>query len=223
MKKINDFEFEDFQKSGRVVSDLGKVLADEIYDGIAGFVYDGDCYISIALESENGKYHLLIERSEWQSDNLVELEETLWASHYVIEHDVTITRDSIDAFLRGYCRSINAECDGDLFGVIFSGEEPQEWCGPPLQDEVYQLAKTFKLFTVDQPPKVSVWLASMESNHYSWEAGGISEADALKNLHTFFNVRSRQAGGSGAKIFSSWQEFYCPNTREVSETFTSQM
>lgn len=96
-----------------------------------GFTYaDNAAYIEDNASVDpafaaRGKFYLLIERSDWISDDLTHLEKILWAYHYLLEgpDPFTLTGDDLDYFVQGYCAAIGARVDGDVFGVVFSGAE----------------------------------------------------------------------------------------------------
>lgn len=52
----------------------------------AGYVYADECYIELIPNNPHGRYYLLIERSDWISNNLAKLEERLYSGWYVHEH-----------------------------------------------------------------------------------------------------------------------------------------
>lgn len=82
-----------------------------------GFIYADCCYIEDAPHEliERGKYFLLIERFDWISDDLEEMQKILWACHYV--RDAGIERDLV-AFMEGICASRNTKADSDLFKAL---------------------------------------------------------------------------------------------------------
>ncbi len=107
-----------------------------------GFIYGGDigqCYIEDATtgfpSARRGKYYLLIERMDWISDDLAEMEKILWAEHFVYEcepPEFMLSGDDLDAFVQGHCAANNIEVDGDVFGIAFSGQDaysPREAAG----------------------------------------------------------------------------------------------
>lgn len=74
--------FEQFQATKKAVPDLNAVLPDE--DHVPGLVYADVLHIwTVAphwkgTECDGFQYHLLIERDEWVSNDLTELERTLY-------------------------------------------------------------------------------------------------------------------------------------------------
>lgn len=116
--------------------DLGEKFGDASLEGVTGFVYADSCYIENCnitdarnpLDIKRGKYQLVIERSDWLSDDLTSLESILWAEHYLFDTaDVILRTDdgTLDDFVRAICASFAKPVDGDLFGVRFSGK--REW------------------------------------------------------------------------------------------------
>lgn len=90
---------------------------------VAGFVYLDRCYIEIAA---NEKFHLMIERCDWLESDISKLEEILYfdwviSNEEIATNDIIISSDDLDAAIRGYCEAHAINCDGDLFGVCFSG------------------------------------------------------------------------------------------------------
>lgn len=99
-----------------------------------GFVFDGGCYIEDNSSVDpafaaRGKFYLLIERSDWISDDLDWLAKILWAYHYVFETQdvVTLTGDDIRYFAEGYCAACryDVEATRDFF-VGFESVTPRE-------------------------------------------------------------------------------------------------
>ena len=75
-----------FRASKRHVSDIQKEIGASLYFGdeaqdVPGFVYEGGLYIE---ERGDGSYYLLIERDDWISNDVADLEEKLfdWAKLY---------------------------------------------------------------------------------------------------------------------------------------------
>ncbi|CDX26786.1 hypothetical protein MPL3356_60553 [Mesorhizobium plurifarium] len=86
-----------------------------------GFIYADCCYIEDAPPelAARGKYFLLIERFDWVSDDLEEMQKILWACHYV--RDAGIERLSgrdLVAFMEGICASRNTGFDPELFKAL---------------------------------------------------------------------------------------------------------
>lgn len=73
---------EDFRASKRPVIDLGAEFGDDSLAGVSGLVYAAGCYIE---NRADGQYFLLIDRSDWLSTDLSQLEEYLYNQHYVYE------------------------------------------------------------------------------------------------------------------------------------------
>lgn len=132
--------FDAFVASRRLCMDIGKALNADMgrEDRTVGFMYDHGCYIEI---QDDGRFYLIIERSDWIDSDLDKLERILWAMHYLEESaglqplaESTIMLSAhngdLDTYIVGVCAFYNVPVDGDAFGLIFSGED--EW---PL-DEV---------------------------------------------------------------------------------------
>lgn len=123
--------FPAFQATKREVDDVGTVFGFA-YSGedrsLPGFVYADSCYIEKLADNPRGAFHLLIERSDWISDDLADLERILWAQHYLPEtcspdDTLDVADGTLDDFVVGMCAAHGKEVDGDLFGVLFSGKE----------------------------------------------------------------------------------------------------
>ena len=81
--------FEQFQATRTDCDDLGAVLSDGFWDDAEkpakGFIYLGCLFIEKVQDhwpdasKAEGKYHLIIERSEWITDDLESLERRLYA------------------------------------------------------------------------------------------------------------------------------------------------
>lgn len=86
-------DFNEFQKTHRVVTDQRTILNLADLDENpneptfkAAHMYELDCWIlEFANPNAPKKYWLLIQTNEWESDELSELEETLYSQHYVHE------------------------------------------------------------------------------------------------------------------------------------------
>lgn len=124
--------FPAFQATRTPCADLSKLAMTD--EPMSGFTYEGGCYIqNIVAGSASGlpTHYLIIERSEWMSDDLDQLERILWANWYLHEAgtDVVLRKDdsTIDDFVIGWCamQGRGMTPDGDLFGVLFSGKD--EW------------------------------------------------------------------------------------------------
>lgn len=68
--------FAEFQATKADCADLGKAIGDETIDGVPGYLYADSLYIERLAD---GSFHLLIERDEWLSETIEELEEHLFA------------------------------------------------------------------------------------------------------------------------------------------------
>jgi hypothetical protein len=124
--------FEAFQATRQPCADLGARFSYDNGEGEidSGFVYDDCCYIeNNTRKPELGKYFLCMERSDWISDDLGKLEAMLFTGHWIHEGtgegDVILTEadDSVNDFIRTYCRAWDIRCDGDAFGLYFSGAD----------------------------------------------------------------------------------------------------
>lgn len=75
---------EAFTASRRLCMDIDKVLDIDMgrEDRTVGFIYDGGCYIEIL---DDGRFYLIIGRSEWIDRDLAKLEGILWERHYLTE------------------------------------------------------------------------------------------------------------------------------------------
>lgn len=69
--------FEEFQASRTWCEDLGKALQDESLQGIGGNLYDNSFYIGL-FSDQPRKWWLIIERGEYVSADLAQLERRLW-------------------------------------------------------------------------------------------------------------------------------------------------
>lgn len=83
-------------------ADLGERLRADFYDedGIdpckrAGFIYEGDTYIE---RTKCGRFYLILHNQEWISENLAELESTLY-SWWMTEFQPDSMADDVHAFL----------------------------------------------------------------------------------------------------------------------------
>lgn len=75
--------FEQFQATKQHASDFGAVLKDAGLIGLAGFLYVGELYIGDTnvwpgCAHKEGRYYLLIDRSEYVSNDLEQLERLLY-------------------------------------------------------------------------------------------------------------------------------------------------
>lgn len=117
-----------------------------------GFVYEGGHIEDNTGDKTIGKYFLLIERSDWVSNDLTELEEILWSNWAMDNADIApefISGDDLDVFVRGICRSygINLD-DGGPFGMAFSDATREEsgWSPEEARDIILTTARTYDLF-----------------------------------------------------------------------------
>lgn len=109
--------FRDFQAT-RTRGDVSETYGDDT-SPVTGFNYAGGSQIAFTDDSL-GKYHLLIERFEWVSDDLEKLERILWANHS-LESDFVLNESDLDIFIQGYCEARNKPIDGDFFSHVFTG------------------------------------------------------------------------------------------------------
>lgn len=71
-------QFWQWQATQEHCADLGEYMADELLTKVPGLIYEGG-YIEMPVGGCLGKrYYLLIERSEWESHNLEEIERILF-------------------------------------------------------------------------------------------------------------------------------------------------
>jgi hypothetical protein len=79
--------FTEFQATKQETNDLGTTLSDALWDNeppARGLIYLGVFFIDEVMAHwpeaarKQGKWHLLLERDEWISDNLAELEKRLY-------------------------------------------------------------------------------------------------------------------------------------------------
>lgn len=122
--------FPEFQKSRREVADVSAIVGfDDGRGAVPGFLYaDDSCYIERLEGDPRGKFYLLVERSDWISDDLARLENILWAEHYLSEGTegtamLSSADGTLDDFVLGFCAARGLTCDGDIFGVAYSGVE----------------------------------------------------------------------------------------------------
>lgn len=121
--------FNAFKASARRVEDVCAAIGfDDGQPVHGGFVYDDSCFIEDNTSTDpdfaaKGKFYLLIERSDWISDDRDYLAKILWAYHYLFEttEAVALAGDDLDDFIQGYCTAENIKVDGDVFGQAFSG------------------------------------------------------------------------------------------------------
>jgi hypothetical protein len=87
--------FKQFVASRKRVDDIGIELVFGEFSGISGYVYCGGVFIenTNANDQARGRYHLLIERDEWYSNNLGALERHLYdfAKSAVFYEDADLT------------------------------------------------------------------------------------------------------------------------------------
>jgi len=118
--------FREFQATRTKCADLDSALrADLGGDGpSSGFLYaDGTCFIQDVIDAGKPTYLLVIERLNWLTDDLEELEKILWAAHYLSqegEFGAMLTSDMLDTYVQGICAAHEIEVDGDLWGNVFS-------------------------------------------------------------------------------------------------------
>lgn len=88
-----------------------------------GFIFPGE--LSICVKKDG--YSLVIANMQWVDTDLERLARILWSTFYLgeVERDVTLSQDdgTLDDFVVGYCDARGVECDGDLFGVLFTGQD----------------------------------------------------------------------------------------------------
>lgn len=76
----NEGDFSEWQASRRRVEKIGEELTGG--DEGPGYIYSAGYIMDTDGKDANGqpmpRYHLIIERSEWTSDDLAELERALW-------------------------------------------------------------------------------------------------------------------------------------------------
>lgn len=93
MEENMALSFEEFQKSRRVSTDPLEIMelsghcegTKILY--VAAHVYEDSCWIMEQSPNHRPyKYWLLIETSEWESDNLEELERILYDNWYLTEY-----------------------------------------------------------------------------------------------------------------------------------------
>ncbi|ATU94412.1 hypothetical protein [Phyllobacterium zundukense] len=103
-----------------------------------GYVYAGDTYIEDNPDDARGKYYLLIERTDWISNDLEELEVILWAmaamtyihfdpAFYEQAEDggPLISGEMLDTYIVAICTAFKMPVDGDLFAALFSGDNQE--------------------------------------------------------------------------------------------------
>ena len=120
--------FDQFQQTAMWFADLDKAGVDTDYDEpTQGLVYAGDCYLVGPLATghkEATQYSLILANMDWIGER-EKLERILWAWHYLTEccDDVVLSTNdgSLDDFIIASCDGWGLECDGDHFGVVFSG------------------------------------------------------------------------------------------------------
>lgn len=117
--------FQTWQATRKRCENLPEHLCmDEDTVSATGYVYDGG-YIEDRgdVVDGEGRFFLLIERSDWIVDTLEHAEEILWSQWAIYEgshNGGPISGDDLDVFVRGTCRAHGIECDGDLWGLLFS-------------------------------------------------------------------------------------------------------
>jgi hypothetical protein len=114
--------FEQFQTSRKHVDDIQEAVGfDDDQGKRSGYVYDLGCYI----EDHKDGYYLIIERADYLSADLAELERILYRDWYVHEAAASRTLNtddfSLDKFIQDYCPKHDIEIDGDVFGMMFGG------------------------------------------------------------------------------------------------------
>lgn len=125
--------FKEFQATAAICADLGERLSFDTgqEQPVAGLIYADYLYIedtrSWPVQTEGGRWHLLIERSEWRSDNRADLERRLYAYHLLDggTDDGRLIEDALDAA----CKSIQdaiGQSDGGVAGQFFSGPSGKE-------------------------------------------------------------------------------------------------
>src|SRR3954470_17079879 len=113
--------FEQFQTSRKHVDDIREAVGfDDDQGNRSGYVYDLGCYI----EDHADGFYLIIERSDYISADLAELERILYRDWYVHEAAASRTLNtddsSLDKFIQDYCPKHGIEIDGDVFGMMFA-------------------------------------------------------------------------------------------------------
>lgn len=137
-------DFPAFQATRTPCADLATAIGADFGsdDPVSGFIYATGCYIqNVVADTMTGlPTHLLhIERSEWMTDDLEELEKILWATHYLAQHENvmlnTVPDFTLDHYIQGACAAMGYEVDGDTFGVLFSGKN--EWPYSEAEDIMF--------------------------------------------------------------------------------------
>lgn len=92
---------------------------------ISGFKYADSCYIACL---DDGSFELTIENWSKSDRDLTKMERILWGQWYLYEQEgmtektvvLSVHDTTLDDFILAWCDYRGIECDGDLYGVLFS-------------------------------------------------------------------------------------------------------
>lgn len=120
--------FQEFQQSRVLVHISQETQFEDLYGDsgiISGFKYDDSCYIACL---DDGSFELTISNWSESDRDLTKLERILWAQWYLHEQEgmtekpvmLSVNDTTLDDFILAWCDYRGIECDGDLYGVLFS-------------------------------------------------------------------------------------------------------
>jgi len=118
--------FAEFQQTRTLVHISEETDFEELYgnDGIiSGFKYADSSYIACL---DDGSFELTIENWSESDRDLTKMEKILWGMWYLSEQDnvtLSVNDTTLDDFIVAWCAYRGIECDGDLYGVLFSRQD----------------------------------------------------------------------------------------------------
>jgi hypothetical protein len=116
--------FAEFQNSRTMAYVSSDEQFEEIAGGcIAGFKYAGSSYIAC---EDDGSFMLTISNWSESSRDLTKMERILWSMWYLTEQEnvtLSVNDTTLDDYLVGWCDYHGIACDGDLYRVLFAGQD----------------------------------------------------------------------------------------------------
>lgn len=149
--------FEEFVASKRRVTDLDEIAesyGDDAFDperSEAALIYGTGGVIEVLRDRSRGAYYLIIERSEWITNDLEALERELYdfaipeaKAEEEFRQQVEARKADIDLIDNAVEAAINAGClviqkaigqtDGGVAGIYFSGDKERHWLTTVFRD-----------------------------------------------------------------------------------------
>ena len=117
--------FAEFQQTRTLVHIAEETEFEDLFGNagvISGFKYETGCYIACL---DDGSFNLIIENwCDRTTRDLNALERILWGFWYLPKDATLSVKDTtLDDYLLAWCDYRGIECDGDLYGVLFSQKD----------------------------------------------------------------------------------------------------